>query len=655
MNSGPATTTTNNNNTVTWRNVGKTVAGGRKIVDNITGSVSAGEMVVVLGLSGCGKTSLLKIITGRDSATSGSVCIGGKPLTSTSRHSIGYVQQEDVFLDDLTAREHLTYAAMLRKPHGMSTEEKMQCVDMVMSEFNMTAFADSRISVLSGGEKKRCSIAAELLADTSILVLDEALSGLDSSVSYSLIYALRKLASLPTEGSGPATAGMPTAASVGIVMTVHQPSTSVFYMFDKALFMSEGRAVYYGPTASCMAYFNRTGYALPLTENEDGEFEKLPYNPADFGLELIFSKIPQEDNRQERVGPALSPVRAALDKESLGLTTDSVKVEITDPVERKKQRFKHLQFLFFRWVHKLMVDSGQKMSFLENVKRAMVEFSRFNEKYSGWMPNAILLDLYDDSRAIAEVDNIDGDKLVANSSGSLEPMTKTDFASFWYEVKVLMERTSVLSGRSFAQGPLKLTECLFISFLAGITWLQTSTSEEDVPNTAGFVFFVVAYWFYSSLFSGVLEFLPERAVVCKDYASGSHSLVSYFTARSFGTVPARMLFPALFTFVAYSMAIQDVFKSIVLLGAIFVLMLTAIAGESVGVWIGACFPEVDEAVTIATMIALAMTIFGGFYLKNIPDYISWLSVVSVLRYGYDTIILMQYSTGEDTDCDNGFY
>ena len=219
-----------------------------------------------------------------------------------------------------------------------------------------------------------------------------------------------------------------------------------------------------------------------MTENEDGEFEKLPYNPADFGLELIFSKIPQEDNRQERVGPALSPVRAALDKESLGLTTDSVKVEITDPVERKKQRFKHLQFLFFRWVHKLMVDSGQKMSFLENVKRAMVEFSRFNEKYSGWMPNAILLDLYDDSRAIAEVDNIDGDKLVANSSGSLEPMTKTDFASFWYEVKVLMERTSVLSGRSFAQGPLKLTECLFISFLAGITWLQTNLGRRRAQH-----------------------------------------------------------------------------------------------------------------------------------------------------------------------------
>jgi ABC-type multidrug transport system ATPase subunit len=658
---GSATSVSNGGHAaLTWKNATKTVItpGGSKanIVNNVTGSVCSGEMLAVLGLSGCGKTSLLRLITGRDDSCTGEVKFNGHAMNASYRRSIGFVYQQDMFLADLTAREHLDFAAKLRKPRNMSDADKLAAVDKVMEELAMTGFANSRISCLSGGEKKRCSIAGELLADSRILVLDEALSGLDSSVSYSLIYSLRALATAPAESDSSA------KAPVGIVMTVHQPSTAIYYMFDKALFMANGCVVYYGPTASTMSYFGRLGYKLPMVPNEDGELEALPYNPADFALELIFSKIPQQDNATVHE-TTLAPVRAQLDKASLGL--DSVKVEVkedlNDPavIARKKaERKEHLKFLFKRWISKVMVDSGQKLSFLAGVKKAMVEFSRWNEKYSGWLPKDIMLALYEDDRAVAEVDNaIAGAAKESTASLKEESAPAFDFDNFVLELKVLLSRTAILTSRSFALGPLKLLECIFIAVLAGLTWIQTVQEEQNVPDIAGFLFFLVSYWFFSAVFSGVLEFLPERDVVEKDYGSGAHSLLSYFSAKTVGSIPGRMLYPFLFAIIAYSVGMQDAFASGerfgALVGVIAVLMLIAICGESLGVWIGACYHDADGAVTSATIIALAMTIFGGFYLKEIPSFISWLSIVSILKYGFDAVVQLQF-LGFDMECNNGF-
>lgn len=652
------------NASLTWKHLKKTVVNSTgantNIVNDVTGCVSSGEMVALLGLSGCGKTTLLRCLSGRDSGYSGEVKFCGQALTTASRRSIGFVLQQDVFLEELTAREHLSFAAMLRKPKDMCQEEKMASVDKVMEDLAMTGFADTRIKNLSGGERKRCSIGGELMADSRILVLDEALSGLDSSVSYSLIYSLRMLANPPMETD------TNKKAPLGILMTVHQPSTAIFYMFDKAMFMCAGRLVYYGSTGQTMSYFARLGYVVPQVETEDGDMVSLPYNPADFGLELIFSKIPQQDNRTQRDANVGSPVRQALDKNALGL--GSVKVEVveedlSDPAvqaRKKAERKEHLKFLFRRWIRKVMVDSGQKLSFLDSVKRAIVEFSRWNEKYSNWLPSAIITELYEDSRAVAEVDNVNAVAVAESNSAKKQELTDMDLATFMAfvaEMQVLLSRTAVLTSRSFALGPLKLAECIFIALLAGITWVQTSQVEKNVPNTAGFIFFLVSYWFFSAVFSGVLEFLPERAVVSKDYSSGAHSLLSYFSARTIGSIPGRIVYPLIFTIIAYAMGIEDAFASGErfgnLIGVIAVLMLTAIAGESLGVWIGACYAEPDGAVTMATVVALGMTIFGGFYLKNIPSFISWLSIVSILKYGYDAVVQLQFNNFR-MDCTNGF-
>jgi ABC-type multidrug transport system ATPase subunit len=167
------------------------------LLDAVSFTVSAGELVAIVGPSGAGKTTLLEAVAGIAPASSGTVRFDGVDVyenLSTFRSVLGYVPQDDIIHADLPLERTLRYAARLRLPSSTTAAEINSAVRDALDAVGLTDQAEIRVASLSGGQRKRASIAVELLTDPHVFFLDEPTSGLDPITSSELIGRLRELA-----------------------------------------------------------------------------------------------------------------------------------------------------------------------------------------------------------------------------------------------------------------------------------------------------------------------------------------------------------------------------------------------------------------------------------------------------------------------------
>lgn len=255
-----------------WTNVNFSV-GKKKILDNCWGEIKPGQLSGIMGPSGSGKSSLLNVLAGRSSSTSnilveGKIKVGGRSINPISyRKNIAYVMQEDYLLATQTPREALTFSANLRLPSHLTRDQIDQKVESLLKSLGLKDCADVMIGGelvkgISGGQKKRTSVGIELVTDPTLLFLDEPTTGLDSYSAHVLLKLLKRLAS-----------------KCAILLTIHQPSSQLFYLLDNVIFMKEGRIVYQGAINEILYFYTSKGYLYP--EN---------YNPSDFIMEICQSE-----------------------------------------------------------------------------------------------------------------------------------------------------------------------------------------------------------------------------------------------------------------------------------------------------------------------------------------------------------------------------
>lgn len=234
-----------------------------------------GVLNVIMGPSGSGKTSLLNLMARRlhnsiatEYETSGQMFFNGAiPSEKVVRSICSYVcQDDDALLPYLTVRENLHFAAGLRLPAHLSKDQKQQRAESVLLKMGLRDCADNLIGSevvkgISGGEKRRVTIAIQILTDPRVLFLDEPTSGLDAFTASSIIEVLRGLAE---EGRT-------------LVLTVHQSRSDLFQYFHNVLLLARGgHSVYAGKGSSMLSHFASLGFDCPTTTN-----------PADFALDLI--------------------------------------------------------------------------------------------------------------------------------------------------------------------------------------------------------------------------------------------------------------------------------------------------------------------------------------------------------------------------------
>ena len=229
--------------------------------------------------SGSGKTSLLNLMARRLHNSASTTYVpagrmtfnGGEPSTKVIRSVTSYVcQDDDQLLPYLTVRENLKFAAALRLPTHLSKREKLERAESVLLKLGLRDCADNLVGSdlvkgISGGERRRTTIAIQILTDPRILFLDEPTSGLDAFTASSIVEVLRGLAN---EGRT-------------LVLTIHQTRSDLFRSFSSIVLLAQGGSlVYAGKGSELLPYFASLGHVCPIMTN-----------PADFSLDLISVNI----------------------------------------------------------------------------------------------------------------------------------------------------------------------------------------------------------------------------------------------------------------------------------------------------------------------------------------------------------------------------
>ncbi len=219
---------------------------GKVILDGISFALEEGSFLGVVGPSGSSKSTLVNALTGFRPATSGSVFYSGRDLYAEYDHirqRIGYVPQDDVLHLELTVEQTLDFAAELRFPSDVGDAERNQRVAEVLAELGLDERRDVRVGNLSGGQRKRVSVALELLTRPSLLILDEPTSGLDPGYERTLMELLADLAS----------------AGRTVIVVTH--SVQSLHLCDRILCLAPGgRMGWFGPPAELTDYFGRDDY-----------------------------------------------------------------------------------------------------------------------------------------------------------------------------------------------------------------------------------------------------------------------------------------------------------------------------------------------------------------------------------------------------------
>jgi ABC-type multidrug transport system ATPase subunit/pSer/pThr/pTyr-binding forkhead associated (FHA) protein len=212
----------------------------KHILSDINISIYPREFVALVGASGAGKSTLLMALNGFTRAE-GQVLINGDDLYQhfdLYRTLIGYVPQDDIIHKELTVASALRYAARLRLPPDTSAQEIKRRIDTVLQQVGMIGQRDQVVGSLSGGQRKRVSIAVELLAEPRVFFLDEPTSGLDPGLEKRMMHTLRRLA------DGGRTVVLVTHATANITQC------------DHVCFLSHGRMVYFGPPEEALQFFS---------------------------------------------------------------------------------------------------------------------------------------------------------------------------------------------------------------------------------------------------------------------------------------------------------------------------------------------------------------------------------------------------------------
>ncbi|KAL6055486.1 ATP-binding cassette sub-family G member 2-like [Balamuthia mandrillaris] len=580
-----------------WLCFGKERKATRRLLDNVSGYVNPGEMLAIMGPSGAGKTTLLDALAGRLKAgeVKGSICFNGRTPDPAFYRTVTYVQQEDIFMGTATVEETLFYAAMLRLPPTMPYAQKKAVIEDIVDELDMrrcfkSKVGDDVLRGISGGEKKRLSVAVGLLTDPGLIFLDEPTTGLDSSISMSLAQTLKNL----TEKKGRT-----------VICTIHQPRFEIFQKFDKLLLLSQGKTVYFGAANKAVDYFASLGFKCPRFRN-----------PPDYFLDVI--------KREEKKGSTLL-VDAY---ENSSYNENLVKYLASQlPVPQAHTK---------RWHH---WRSKSKLTASETHIRSSDDSTKPEKSKEK--------EIIENTKPVGEDGGSSSEYNEEAKGGIGMYMLK-----FFLQVGVLLLRALRNNYRDPLFFFTEVGQALVIGLFLSISFFRMDDDLSGIQDKLGALFFSVLILIFVSLFSVLAIYPRERAVFNRERANGMYSTFSFFLATSISTLPVQVANSALYSVVTYwTFGLRtDGFHHFLIYFA--TLLLLAIVAESLGFAIGALIPNFQITNLLASLAFLVWMLSTGFLVSNgnqRPWY-EWVGSISFPRYAFDILCINEFE-GRDLDCE----
>ncbi|KNE55746.1 hypothetical protein AMAG_01623 [Allomyces macrogynus ATCC 38327] len=646
--------------------------GEQEILHGVHGLVRPGQVLAIMGGSGAGKSTCLDILARRTKTgvIKGELLVNGRVLDRHEfRTMVGFVDQEDMLMPTLTVEETILYSALLRLPKDMSYEAKWNRVRETMIELGISHIAKSQIGDattrgISGGEKRRVSIACELVTSPSILFLDEPTSGLDSYNAHNVVECLVQLA---------------RNYNRTVIFTIHQPRSDIFTMFDQLLLLSKGHMMYSGPALAAGNHFANLGFPCPAG-----------YNIADFLIDLTMgpgggrtssarsggnggdadASASSDTLDQSGSADAVPLLHGANDDENVigPMRPSSPVLPANSDVSSESDEY---------WENQLGAGPGTPLRNAGNPPNGRAGSPGSGNPLDERSRRLAQLFLdspagrgLDESVAVAAAMSpmaatpLMATPLLGNLAGPassspaapMEPLTAPvpGTMSLTRRIRTLADQRAPLTTqfqilgertlKNLYRNPyLLLTHyamAVIVALVCGVLFWHVQDDIAGFQNRMGCFFFICALFGFSGLTS-LQTFAAERILFVRERANGYYSPVTYFAAKVLcDVVPLRVVPPLLLGCIVYPMVgLVDAYP--VLLKFLLVLVLFNITAAAVCLLISLAVRETAVASLIACLVMLFAMLFGGLLLNrdSIAPGLQWLQPLSFFNAALEALVV----------------
>ncbi|XP_025207194.1 protein scarlet-like [Melanaphis sacchari] len=447
----------------------------QQILNNVSGNVECGTLLGIMGPSGSGKTTLMATISHRTKGNfNGQLLLNGHSVSEETMIKIsGFVAQEDVSFIQLTVLEQLRLMAKLKMDRTTANKVIQDRINYLVDHLGLNKVLNSRLCVLSGGERKKVALAVQLINDPPILFCDEITTGLDSYSAAHIVNTLRRVAQ-----SGKI-----------VICTIHQPASGLFDQFQEIILLTNGQLAYQGSVSLVNNFFQKYGYICPAT-----------YNKADFIVSILNSDKVLDRNNVNNMCEIFSNVA------QMNINFNSFNRDV------QSEYGHHLQAKKINWITQVLLLLYRSVTcFIRNYKEKFLDFG--TSMFLGVITSSPYANLQFDTKA---VQNWEGFwlclviNIVFQFSYSVISIHQTKFSVVHREVS-----NKVYSLSAYYVSELILTYiwvfiktvifCIIVFWIVGVNWAYMQL----------LVFLILAFASvsYGSLVSAYFSRV-EEAVVC---------------------------------------------------------------------------------------------------------------------------------------------
>ncbi|KAA0157279.1 hypothetical protein FNF27_05006 [Cafeteria roenbergensis] len=610
----------------------------KRILSSISGKAKAGTLTLLMGPSGAGKTSLLRLLSRRVTPTEGTILLNGHAPDYRFRRVHGFVEQEVAMFDTLTVREILSSTARLKLPERVGAQELEERVNKVVDALDISKCVDTQVGKCSGGEKRRLAVAAELLGEPSLIFLDEPTSGLDGASALNVMTILRRLAHEQNRT---------------IICTIHQPRASLMPLADQLLLLADGRQVYAGPTWTdgrrdgMLGYLAALGFPSPSFEN-----------PADFVVDLVNSSA-EEDRAvaaadKDAGSPAAGTDGKAAEHSAEAGRSDadeaeqaaSLRAAVHAAKEAAQETADGLDVTGWQ-----AESEAARLSALAPSDRiaeaAAIRAARSRAEFIEWLAAQFSASrLSEEGRTALTPDELPADPLAAAGDDGHRSRFPTGFCT---QVGVVLRRVFLFKLREPEAVASLAASVLMMSVIVGMVYWQLPLTTSGLQDRLGFLSLFLISIAFSPL-DLVLLIPRERSVFLRDTNANLYGTLAFYVGRTLADIPFHVGFSAVGAVIAYWMA---GFQADAAKCGIFVLLTVILMFGTTSLFmaVGSLSPNVATANGIVSIVLLLAMLFSGIFVaqENTPVVFRWIGDISYLRFGVEAAATSEL-TGLSVSC-----
>ncbi|PWA80245.1 pleiotropic drug resistance protein 3 [Artemisia annua] len=569
-----------------------------QLLNAITGAFRPGVLTTLMGVSGAGKTTLLDVLAGRKTSgiVEGEIKISGYPkVQDTFARISGYCEQTDVHSPQITVEESVIYSAWLRLHSEIDSKTKYKFVEEILQTVELYAQKDALVGIpgvrgLSTEQRKRLTIAVEVVANPSIIFMDEPTTGLDARSAAIVMRAVKNI--------------VDTGRT--IVCTIHQPSIDIFEAFDELILLKNGgRVIYSGPlgrhSSRLIEYFESISGVPKIRDN---------YNPATWMLEVTSSSMESE------------------------LGVDFGEIYSTSTLHA---------FCYYSEITKLSISGVPKIRDNYNPATWMLEVT------SSSMESELGVDfgeIYSTSTLHASTKEL-VEKLSKPHPGSKDLYFPTRFPqNGWGQFKACLWKQHLSYWRSPSYNLVRIFYMLCLSFTFGLLfWGQGKKihNQQSLFNVLGSMFAAVLFGGIKNCSSVMPYVSMERTVLYRERFSGMYASLAYAFAQVMIEFPYLFVQSLVYTCITYPM-IGYHWSAYKVFYYFYTFLCTLMYYNYLGMLLVAMTPSFPVAAVLQSAFYATFNLFGGFLIPKpkIPNWWIWLYYMTPTSWTLNALLTSQF-------------